>query len=59
MKRKKYFTVAIEDQTNRFPTYHTENLDFIEIQKIFNNGNPNKKNTFLNKIIQKIKNIYL
>lgn len=51
-------TVAIEDKTDKFPTYYTENLDFIEIQKIFNN-NPNKKNTFLNKIIQKIKNIYL
>ena len=34
-------TVAIEDKTKNVPTYYTENLDFIEIQKILNNENKN------------------
>ena len=48
-------TVAIEDKTKDVPTYYTENLDFIEIQKILNNENKNQKISFLNKIIQKLK----
>lgn len=50
-------TVAIEDKTKAIPTYYTENLDFIEIQKVLNNKNKNQEISFLNKIIQKIKSI--
>lgn len=50
-------TVAIEDKTKAIPTYYTENLDFIEIQRILNSENKNQKISFLDKILQKIKNI--
>lgn len=50
-------TVAIEDKSKNVPTYYTENLDFIEIQRVLNNKNKNQKTSLLNKIIQKIKNI--
>ena len=46
-------TVAIKDKTKVIPTYYTENLDFIEIQKIIKDD---KKPLT---IIDKIRNIYL
>lgn len=44
-------TVAIEDKTKDVPTYYTENLDFIEIQKLLKEES--KKSLF-----DKIKNIF-
>ena len=45
-------TVAIEDKTKAIPTYYTENLDFIEIQKIIKDDEKSLT------IIDKIRNIF-
>lgn len=46
-------TVAIEDKTKDVPTYYTENLDFIEIQKIVKDEKTKNTKSF----IKKLKNI--
>lgn len=45
-------TIAIEDKSKNKPTYFTENIDFIEIQKIIKDSDEKES------IINKIRNIF-